>query len=318
VQTMAAGSLLLVGLAFFIPGNIRGEPANLTPLFTSPEGFFRVVIMTPFLFLGFDVIPQVAEEIDVPFRAVGKLILVSILMALGWYALVQWTVGLTLDAEGLKATELATADAMARVYGSPWGARVLVFGGLLGILTSWNAFFIGSSRLLFAMSRGGLLPRPFARLHPRHGSPVVAIALVTGITGAAPFLGRQALVWFVDAGGFAAVLGYLLVTVSFLKIRRKYPDLARPYRVPAPRVLGPLALLATMALIVLYLPGSPSGLLWPFEWAVVILWAVLGLAFFLASRTRVATMGPWEQARAILGDYVQLLDKASRPGPRKE
>jgi amino acid transporter len=309
VQAAAAGLLLLIGMAFFIPGNIRGDISNLTPWFTNWKGFFRVVIMTPFLFLGFDVIPQVAEEIRIPFRAVGKLILLSIGVATVWYMLVQWTLGLTLDATALKEVELATADAMSAVYRSPWGGRILVFGGLLGIVTSWNAFFIGSSRLIFAMSRGGLLPKFFSHLHPRHGTPVAALTMITVLSASAPLFGRQALVWFVEAGGFAAVLGYLLVTVSFLRIRKKHPQLPRPYRVPAPRVIGPLAVLATILLVFLYLPGSPSSLSWPYEWAVVIGWTVLGLLFFLAGRKRVSEMGSDEQARLILGDYVHSLDR---------
>ena len=96
-QRLAVGSLLLVGLAFFLPGTVRGDAANLTPWITGWEGVLRVVIMTPFLYVGFDVIPQLAEEIDVPFRTIGRIIVLSILMALGWYGLVQWTVGLSLD-----------------------------------------------------------------------------------------------------------------------------------------------------------------------------------------------------------------------------
>jgi APA family basic amino acid/polyamine antiporter len=207
VQGAAAITLFVVGLAFFIPGNIRGDTANLAPAFISVEGFFRVVIMTPFFFLGFDVIPQVAEEINIPFRAVGKLILLSIVMAMSWYVLVQWTVGLNLDAAARASSDLVTADAMASVYRSPWGARALVFGGLLGIITSWNAFFIGASRLLFAMARGGMLPAVFAKLHPRYESPVAVIVLLTGISSLAPFFGRQVLVWLVDSGGLATVVG---------------------------------------------------------------------------------------------------------------
>ena len=78
--------------------------------------------------------------------------------------------------------------------------------------------------------------------------------MITVVSALAPLFGRPALVWFVDAGGFAAVLGYLLVTVSFLRIRKKHPELPRPYRVPAARVMGPLALLATVLFISLYLP----------------------------------------------------------------
>ena len=227
------------------------------------EGVLRVLIMTPFLYVGFDVIPQLAEEIALPLRTVGRIILLSILMALGWYALVQWTVGLALPPDTLAARALPTADAMSAVYGSPWGGRVLVLGGAVGILTSWNAFFLGASRLLFAMARGGMLPAAFGRLHPRYGSPAAVVVLLTAITAVAPFFGRPALVWLVDAGSLATVVAYLLVAVSFPVIRRRHPGLARPYRVPAPTVVGWLAVAATVSFVLLYLPGSPSALAWP-------------------------------------------------------
>lgn len=303
IQGAAATTLLLVGLAFFIPGSVTGDTANLAPRFTDTAGFFRVVIMTPFLFLGFDVIPQVAEEISVPFRAVGKLILISILLATAWYVLVQWTVSMNLDADARSSSELVTADAMAAVYGSPWGARALIFGGLLGIITSWNAFFIGASRLLFAMARGGMLPSMFARLHPRYESPVAVIVLLTGISILAPFFGRQVLVWLVDAGGLATVLGYFLVVVSFLRLRRTNPQLPRPYRVPSPTLVGGAALLATLLFIGLYLPGSPSALIWPQEWLIIAGWTLLGVVFFAGSRQQ----DPASQRRAILGPYADEL-----------
>ena len=96
-QRLAVGALLLVGLAFFVPGAARGDVANLAPAVTGWEGVLRVMIMTPFLYVGFDVIPQLAEEIALPFRTIGRIILLSIVMAFAWYGLVQWTVGLSLD-----------------------------------------------------------------------------------------------------------------------------------------------------------------------------------------------------------------------------
>lgn len=314
LQGAAATLLFVVGLAFFLPGLARGETVNLAPAFVSTEGFFRVVIMTPFLFLGFDVIPQVAEEINIPFRVVGKLILLSILLAMGWYVLVQLTVGLTLDASARGLSELLTADAMARVYESPWGARVLIFGGILGIVTSWNAFFIGASRLLFAMARGGMLPAVFARLSPKYESPVAVIVLLTAISAVAPFFGRRVLVWLVDAGGLATIVGYFLVTVSFRRIGRKYPSLPRPYRAPAPRLVGSLALAATVLFALLYLPGSPSALLWPQEWVIILAWAILGAVFYSGTERRLASLGRAEQARSILGEEASEL-LASTPAP---
>ena len=268
--------------------------------------------MTPFLYVGFDVIPQLAEEIDVPFRTIGRIIVLSILMACGWYGLVQWTVGLSLDPVTLPGRVLPTADAMSAVYGSPWAGRVLVVGGAFGILTSWNAFFLGASRLLFAMARGGMLPPVFARLHPRYGSPVAVVAVLTGITVVAPFFGRPALVWLVDAGSLATVVAYLLVAAAFLIIRRRHPDLPRPYRVAAPRLVGWLAVAATVFFVMLYLPGSPSALAWPEEWAIVLLWAGLGAGLAAAMRRRKASVDSGRQARLILGDHVELLALGGR------
>jgi basic amino acid/polyamine antiporter, APA family len=311
VQWLAVGLLLLVGLSLFIPGSITGQSDNLAPLFTSWSGFLAVVIMMPFLFLGFDVVPQIAEEIKLPFKAVGRLIVFSILVALVWYAAVQWTVSLTLDDPVLAASRLPTADAMSAVYGSAWAGRLLVFGGLLGIVTSWNAFFIGSTRLLFAMSRGGMLPAIFSRLHPRYDSPVAAIALITGLSVLAPLFGRPVLVWLVNAGGLAAVTAYFLVAVSFIRIRRRYPTLPRPYTAPKPAFLGVAAVVATVSFILLYLPGSPSALIWPQEWVIVLAWCLLGVLFALGLRARLRAMGgEARQAERVLGDYVEVLQQS--------
>ena len=306
-QRLAVGALLLVGLAFFVPGTARGDLANLAPAVTGWEGVLRVLIMTPFLYVGFDVIPQLAEEIALPFRTIGRIILLSIVMALGWYGLVQWTVGVSLPPDTLADRVLPTADAMSAVYGSPWGGRVLVLGGAVGIFTSWNAFFLGASRLLFAMARGGMLPAVFARLHPRYGSPAAVVVVLTAITAIAPFFGRPALVWLVDAGSLATVVAYLMVAVAFLVIRRRHPDLPRPYRVAAPGVVGWLAVAATVFFILLYLPGSPSALAWPEEWLIVLLWMGLGAGLAAGVRRRAAALGAGRQARLILGDQASLV-----------
>ena len=141
----------------------------------------------------------------------------------------------------------------------------------------------------------------------RYESPVAVIVLLTAISILAPFFGRQVLVWLVDAGGLATVLGYLFVTVSFLKLRKSHPELERPYRVPAAKLVGTLALLATVFFIYLYLPGSPSALIWPQEWLIVLIWALLGVTFFFIARGRVSEMGRDYQRKAILGDYADQL-----------
>jgi len=307
VQGIAAFLLLVIGVSFFLPGIVFGDLERLVPQFTSFDGYLAVVVMTPFLFLGFDVIPQIAEDIDLPRRTMGRLLLFSIGLALSWYVLVQWTVGVTLESQSLVGRELPTADAMSVVYGSQWGGRALVIGGVLGIATSWNAFFMAASRLLFAMARGAMLPAVFAKLHPRYQSPVAAIVLLTACTVIAPFFGRPALVWLVDAGGFAAVVAYGLVAVSFLVIRQRFPDLPRPYRLPYPKVVGGLALGSTLVFVVLYLPGSPVALTWPYEWAIIGIWVLLGMVFSLGLDRRVRRIGKLRRNQLILGDYADVM-----------
>lgn len=305
VQQVATWGLLLIGISFFVVSNVNGELANLHPYFTDAGGVLRVVILMPFLMVGFDIIPQTAEEINIPLRQVGKIILLSIAMATAWYTLVQWGVGLALPHEAHRASELPTADAAARAFRFGPAASLLVFGGLLGILTSWNAFFVGGSRLLFGMGRAQMLPRAFARIHPRFQTPSFSILFITAFSLVAPFLGHKALVWVANAASLGVVAGYFLVSLSFVQLRRREPELPRPYRVRYGGVVGAGAVLFTFGFVLLYLPFSPSALLWPYEWLIVLVWAATGVVAFLVGKKVQAPLEPGEQERIILGQYAR-------------
>ena len=97
---------------------------------------------------------------------------------------------------------MATADAMTNAWHGKWAGILLVIGGVLGILSSWNAFLIGGSRLLYAMSKAHMLPAFLGKLHPKYKTPKNAILLIGGLATLAPLFGRKMLVWIVDAGGF--------------------------------------------------------------------------------------------------------------------
>ncbi len=151
---LAVGALLLVGSV------VGGSSDNLAPLFTGGfGGLVAVLVAVPFLFVGFDVIPQSAEEINLPFRQIGKLVVVSVLAAATFYIVVMVTVGSSLPKAELAASELSAADGMAALWGSEVFGKILVVGGIAGILTSWNGFLLGASRLLYAMAASGMVPR---------------------------------------------------------------------------------------------------------------------------------------------------------------
>src|SRR5690606_41670391 len=85
-----------------------------------------------------------------------------------------------------------------------------------GILTSWNGFLIGASRIIYAMAESGMLPRWFAYVHPRYRTPSHAVLVVGGLSVLSPLFGEQMLGWLVDAGGVNIVIAFLLVSISFL------------------------------------------------------------------------------------------------------
>ena len=287
VQSVVVMVILIVGALFVSGATFQGDLANLQPLIKDGvSGITLVLVMVPFLFVGFDTIPQAAEEIDLPFKDIGTVLMVSVFMAIAWYSLIVLGVGLVMDEAALaSAGDIVTAEANARIYGE-LGSTVLLCAGLAGILTSWNAFIVGGSRAIYALANAGLLPAPLGKLHPQYRTPYNAVLLIGGLSIIGPFFGRPVLVWLVDAGGFGIVIAYGMVALSFLVLRFKEPELERPYKVPMGNAVGMAALLLSIGLGFLYLPGSPSALLWPQEWAILILWAVLGALLFVMARRK--------------------------------
>lgn len=280
--------ILLAGILLIVGSSATGNVQNMQPLFEKgTAGLLTVVIMTPFMFVGFDVIPQAAEEINLPQKRIGQLLIASVLMAVVWYIAIIFGVSKVLSPAELSESSLVTADAMAKAFGnSPMMANVLVLGGIGGILTSWIGFFIGGSRAIFALSRAGMLPKSLGELHPKYNTPHKAILLIGLFSTVAPLLGRPALVWLVDAGGLGLVVAWLMVAISFVILRKKAPDMKRPFFLKGGTLIGWLAIIMSVGIGVLYMPGMPSALIWPYEWVIIGLWAVLGLVLYKISMAK--------------------------------
>ena len=233
-----AGILLIV--ASVINGtvdNLDGQMFVGNTAGLNIKAILGVAAMSPFYFIGFDVIPQAAEEINVPPKKIGKMLILSVILAVVFYALVIIAVGLVLDSGAIiksqEATGLVTADAMGTAFGMKIMAKVVIVGGMCGIITSWNSFLIGGSRAMYSMAESYMIPKMFSKLHPKHKTPINALILIGVLTMLAPFAGRVMMVWICDAGNFGCCMAYCMVSLSFLILRKKEPDMPRPYRVPA-------------------------------------------------------------------------------------
>lgn len=195
-----AGILLIAGSVISgNPSNLEGQAfvgGNTASVFGN---ILRVAMMTPFYFIGFDVIPQAAEEINVPLKKIAKMLLLSILLAVAFYVLIIFAVGYVLNPAAIAQSEnsgsgLVTADAMARAFHTDVMAKVLIVGGLCGVVTSWNSFMIGGSRAMYSMAESYMIPPVFGKLHKKYKTPWVAIALIGLLSCLAPLLGRKMLV----------------------------------------------------------------------------------------------------------------------------
>lgn len=133
VQTWVVCFLILMAVLLLGGSAIGGDPANLQPHFTGGAvGFVAVLGAVPFLFVGFDVIPQSAEEIDIPPRKIGRLVVVSVFMAVAFYVAIIVSTSMALPASELMGLKLVTADAFAALTGSAVWGKVVIAGGWPG------------------------------------------------------------------------------------------------------------------------------------------------------------------------------------------
>ena len=288
----AVGIALVAGAAY--SGNVSNLQNQLLIGDTSGEiiqNIAKVAIMTPFFLFGFDVIPQAAEEINVPLKKLGKMMILSIIMAVSFYVLVVLAVGYVMDAGQIKtsmssATGLVTADAMGVAFNNANMAKVLIIGGLCGIVTSWNSFLIGGSRALYSMSVSYMLPRKFAVLHKKYNTPVNSLLLIGALSVISPFFGRSMLVWIVDAGNFACCFAYCIVSLSFIVLRRKEADMRRPYKVKHYKFVGIVAVIMSGTMSAMYIiPETNCTLVWQ-EWIIVGGWILLGIIMAYISKKK--------------------------------
>ncbi|MGL5328076.1 MAG: APC family permease [Peptostreptococcaceae bacterium] len=281
LQGVMTFAICATGIALMCGSTVSGDFASTQPYFKDGAmGVLAVAISTPFMYVGFDVVPQAAEEINMPFEKIGKILILSIVMAVVWYVCIIFAVSLVMTDEQMNGSILVTADAMKYAFGgSDAAAKILIIAGLAGIVSSWNAFLMGGSRAIYAMANAKMLPAFLAKLHPKYKTPSNAILLIGSISCIAPFFGKGMMTWLTNAGSLAIVIAYFIVSISFMVLRKKEPNMKRPYKVKNYKFIGYMAIILSGVMLVMYVPGLIMA-----EWAIAGLWLVLGVIFYLWAR----------------------------------
>lgn len=273
------GSVLLVAAGVVVS---TPDWSNLTPAFPEGKGafdsIFAIVAMTPWAFVGFDCIPQAAEEFSFPAKRALRIMLSSIAIAALLYITVNTATAVVFPWQEVLKEDWATGTAVKAVLGN-FGLFFVGIAMLCAVLSGMNAFLLSASRLSYAMSNADAIPKWFGKVDPKTQVPKNALLLLTVLSLAAPFLGRQVINWVVDMTSVGASLSFAYACAAALKLAKQDGD-------KKAMLTGAVGLaLSIFFLGLLLIPGAPGFLSTPSLCALVI-WLVLGVVLYAVSRKR--------------------------------
>ncbi|MGW2369813.1 amino acid permease [Streptomyces sp. NPDC001667] len=208
-------------------------------------GIFSAAAVVFFAFIGFDIVATAAEETRNPQRDVPRGILGSLAICTVLYVAVSVVVtGMQRYSE--LSTDAPLADAF-KATGHPFWAGLISFGAAVGLTTVCMILLLGQSRVFFAMSRDGLLPRIFSRVHPRFGTPYRSTILLGVVVAVlAGFTSIDVLAELVNIG---TLFAFVVVALGVILLRRSRPDLHRAFRTPLVPLVPVLSVLASLWLM---------------------------------------------------------------------
>ncbi|MCM3108504.1 amino acid permease [Bacillus velezensis] len=256
-------------LLFIIVGFGYVKPENWSPFM--PFGMKGVITSAAtvfFAYLGFDAVSNASEEVKNPQKSMP----VGIIGALAICTVLYITVSLVLTGM-LSYTKLNVGDPVSfalQFVGQNKIAGIISVGAIIGITTVMLALLYAQVRLTFAMSRDGLLPRMFSKVHPRFKTPFQN-TWVTGIVaaGIAGFIDLGTLAHLVNMGTLAA---FTVIAIAVIVLRKKHPEIKSSFRVPFVPVVPIIS-----ACLCLYLASSLPGV----TWLAFVIWIAAGIVVYM-------------------------------------
>ncbi len=290
-------AIALVGLVVFAVAAIgHFDVANLTDIAVDesaagaseflPHGYLGIWAAIPFaiwFFLAIEGVPLAAEETARPERNVPR----GIIAAMGVLLVTCVTVLVLTTGAGGAAAMSTSGNPLVEALGDGTAARVVNYIGLAGLIASFFSIIYAYSRQLFALSRAGYLPKALSVTNSRK-APTLAL-IVPGVIGFLLSLTGQGDL-LLNMAVFGAALSYVLIMVSHIVLRRREPDMPRPYRTPGGALTTGFALvIAVLAVIATFLVNPVAA-----GWCLMVFAAFL-VYFAVYSRHRLVGNSPDEE-----------------------
>jgi basic amino acid/polyamine antiporter, APA family len=280
-QDVTTFGLLAAFAVFASLGFIKGDAANMEPLFARPgtAGALLSVLLAmqvvPYFMTGFESVVKGSEEAKAGFdrRDFARMMYLAVIAGGLFYIVIIGVVSMVHPWRDVVAGHVGTETAFERAFGSRGIARLILAAAFLSLLKVFNGNFVAATRLMLAIGRRGLVHPALARVHPIHGTPSAAIWLVAGLTAVASFLGDALLVPITEVGSLAAGVGWLSACAAFLLRAGDEP------RWTAWAGAAVSAVFIAMKVLP-FVPGSFSAT----EWITLGGWLALGGGFWAAKK----------------------------------
>jgi ethanolamine permease len=254
-----------------------------------PHGLRGVFASLPFaiwFYLAIEELPLAAEEAHAPERDLPKGILLGLAtLVVCAFATLVLSAGIPPGAAALGRSDEPLFEGLSTIFGGGVGTRALALAAVVGLVASFHTIIFAYGRQIYSLSRAGYFPRWLSETHPRWKTPHRALLAGAALGYAVAFAihalgpGHPVGAVLLNMAVFGAVISYGLQMTSFVLLRRRFPELARPYRSPL-GIPGALVAFAISAVVLVALFTTD-----PIYRNVVVgaaIWYALGLAWFAA------------------------------------
>lgn len=300
-------TVLLVGTVVIVGGGTaiseQAHLGNMLPLFPPDRGaigaVLTIVAISPWLYVGFDTLPQASEEFNFS-PSQGKALMGGAILAGGaMYVILILSTAVVMPWQELAAmnTTWATGTTVKAAMGA-FGLAMVGIAATMAIGTGINGFFMASSRLLFGMGRAKVIPTWFSTIHKTHQTPYKSIIFVGVVSLIAPWMGRQVLLWIVDMCAVGTSVGYLYTCVAAFVVARRMKGQKGALTHAVYGAVG--AALSGSFLVLLMVPGMPAFMDRP-SWIALAAWVALGTIFFVVKLPSYKAMSKEELDYLVLG-----------------
>lgn len=297
------GGVIFLTIAMFL--HPTSSLDHLQPWFkpgvSSVSAILAIIAISPWAYVGFDNIPQAAEEFRFSPKKSFRLIVLAILCAALVYSLTVLMTAISMPWQNI--VRLDTIWGTGQVVENNFGMIGLILLSIslcMGIFTGLNGFYMSTSRLLFAMGRAKILPDSFSKLHSKYDTPYVGILFTCSVTLLAPFFGREVLLWIVDMSAIGVTIAYLYCCTAALKFTKQSSEGTKVS--PLKKILFFIGILSSASFfLLLVVPGSPGFLGKP-SWIALGIWIFLGVFFYFTKYREVQKIPKETMDQYIIGE----------------